>query len=245
MLGSNIQTLRKKKGMTQEELAVRLHVVRQTVSKWEKGLSVPDAGTLQKMAEELGCSVSELLGASVEEETDRNELAEQLSRINEQLSVRNRRTAKLLKTAGIVVAAVILLRLILIITGVTLFSFRADRSRFRSCSVLIGQNSEDPVYSTDEIHSAADEAADYFNKNFRDGELYVIRYSQEDCEYQSALWKKAHPEYQEDELITLFVDFRTGRKVPSVTLRTEHDYRDKSWILRRITADKWEVVFCG
>ncbi|MDY4574045.1 MAG: helix-turn-helix transcriptional regulator [Intestinibacter sp.] len=46
MLGENIKTLRKNKGLTQEELAIRLKVVRQTVSKWEKGYSVPDAETL-------------------------------------------------------------------------------------------------------------------------------------------------------------------------------------------------------
>ena len=45
MFGENLKTLRKQKGFSQEELAVRLHVVRQTVSKWEKNLSVPDADT--------------------------------------------------------------------------------------------------------------------------------------------------------------------------------------------------------
>lgn len=39
MLCENIKNLRQAKGLTQEELAVRLHVVRQTVSKWEKGVS--------------------------------------------------------------------------------------------------------------------------------------------------------------------------------------------------------------
>ena len=55
--------LRKSKGFTQEELAIKVNVVRQTVSKWEKGLSVPDAVTLQKIAEVLDVSVNELLGA--------------------------------------------------------------------------------------------------------------------------------------------------------------------------------------
>lgn len=39
MLNENLQALRKAKGLSQEELAERLHVVRQTVSKWEKGVS--------------------------------------------------------------------------------------------------------------------------------------------------------------------------------------------------------------
>lgn len=39
MLNENIRNLRKSKGLSQEELAVKLNVVRQTVSKWEKGVS--------------------------------------------------------------------------------------------------------------------------------------------------------------------------------------------------------------
>ena len=42
MLNENIKNLRKAKGLSQEELAIKLHVVRQTLSKWENGLSVPD-----------------------------------------------------------------------------------------------------------------------------------------------------------------------------------------------------------
>ena len=53
MLSDNIKTLRKSKGLTQEELANRINVVRQTVSKWEKGYSVPDAEMLKKIAEVL------------------------------------------------------------------------------------------------------------------------------------------------------------------------------------------------
>ena len=64
MLQENIRKYRKEKNMSQEELAVRLHVVRQTVSKWENGLSVPDADILMQMAELLEVPVSKLLGAS-------------------------------------------------------------------------------------------------------------------------------------------------------------------------------------
>lgn len=66
MFGENLKTLRKQKGFSQEELATRLHVVRQTISKWEKNLSVPDADTLIRLAEILEVSVSELLGAKIE-----------------------------------------------------------------------------------------------------------------------------------------------------------------------------------
>ena len=46
MLNENIKTIRKSKGLSQEELAAKLNVVRQTVSKWEQGLSVPDSRRL-------------------------------------------------------------------------------------------------------------------------------------------------------------------------------------------------------
>lgn len=48
MFQDNLKALRKRKGITQEELATRLNIVRQTVSKWEKGLSVPDSELLDK-----------------------------------------------------------------------------------------------------------------------------------------------------------------------------------------------------
>ena len=63
MFQDNLKALRKKKGITQEELAARLNVVRQTVSKWEKGLSVPDSELLIRLAEILEVPVSRLLGS--------------------------------------------------------------------------------------------------------------------------------------------------------------------------------------
>ena len=66
MLSENIKSLRKAKGLSQEELAIKLNVVRQTLSKWETGLSVPDCDMLIKLAEELDTTVSVLLGENVE-----------------------------------------------------------------------------------------------------------------------------------------------------------------------------------
>ena len=70
MLNENLKQLRKSKGLSQEELAIRLNVVRQTISKWEKGLSVPDADMLIKIADIFEVSVSELLGAKIDERKD-------------------------------------------------------------------------------------------------------------------------------------------------------------------------------
>ena len=114
MLQENIRAFRQKKGMTQEELASRLHVVRQTVSKWEKGLSVPDAELLIRLAEVLEVSVAQLLGGEAETATEEkpDAMIEQLSRINEQLAIKNRRAKRLWKIVawilGVIAALIIL-----------------------------------------------------------------------------------------------------------------------------------------
>ena len=95
MLGENIRALRKARGLSQQELAERLHVVRQTVSKWEQGLSVPDADMLVRLAECLEVSVEELLGAPKPESTAPLEpqavLADKLSALTGQLAEQNHR----------------------------------------------------------------------------------------------------------------------------------------------------------
>ena len=117
MFSENLKALRKAKGMTQEELAVRLNVVRQTVSKWEKGLSVPDAAMLIRLAEVLDTTVSRLLGADIPDEKSRNELAEQLARINEQLAVRNRRGRFILQRVLSILAFCVIFYILLIVLG--------------------------------------------------------------------------------------------------------------------------------
>lgn len=85
MINDNIRKYRKDKGISQEELAVRLNVVRQTVSKWEKGLSVPDADVLIRMAYVLDVPVSKLLGIEVNEVAV-DDLSNELARLNEELA---------------------------------------------------------------------------------------------------------------------------------------------------------------
>ena len=90
MMSDNIRHYRKEKGLSQEEMAVRLHVVRQTVSKWENGKSVPDAEVLIKIADLLDVSVGNLLGVEMEENNEKD-LTEELSRLNQQLADKNQR----------------------------------------------------------------------------------------------------------------------------------------------------------
>lgn len=107
MLSENLRLLRKRKGLTHEDIANYLHVVRQTVSKWEKGISVPDADALMRLADLLGVSVSELIGATVEDDKDENVIAQELARINEQMADRNRRSKKILKIILTVLGALL------------------------------------------------------------------------------------------------------------------------------------------
>jgi len=89
MLNENIKALRKAKGLSQEELAVKLNVVRQTVSKWEQGLSVPDSDLLIALSEALETPVSTLLG-----ETVTAPQPDALSAISEKLEVINLQLAR-------------------------------------------------------------------------------------------------------------------------------------------------------
>lgn len=112
MFSENLKTIRKAKGYTQEELAIKINVVRQTISKWEKGLSVPDADMLTQIADVLEVSVSELLGADIKEEENKNEIAEQLAKVSEQLAVKNRRSKKIWKIIGIILLIGIILSIV-------------------------------------------------------------------------------------------------------------------------------------
>ena len=111
MLNENIKRIRKSKGLSQEELAIKLNVVRQTVSKWENGLSVPDSSMLIMLADELDSTVSELLGEPIVEPTidDLKILSEKLEVINLQLAKRSITTVKTIRWILISLCAVIMI----------------------------------------------------------------------------------------------------------------------------------------
>lgn len=114
MFQENLKALRKRKGFTQDELAARLNVVRQTVSKWEKGLSVPDAEMLVKLADIFEVPVSQLLGTRIEADTAPDAIGEQLARINEQLVIKNRRARRIWTAVAVIIGAWLLMQLLVI-----------------------------------------------------------------------------------------------------------------------------------
>ena len=122
MFNENLKIIRKAKGYTQEELAIKIHVVRQTISKWEKGLSVPDADMLSKLADVLEINVSELLGSEIKEETNKNEVSEQLAKISEQLALKNRRQKRIWKVIGVILLAVIVINMLLVVLGTVTYN---------------------------------------------------------------------------------------------------------------------------
>ena len=63
MLNENIKAIRRSKGLSQQELAVKLNVVRQTVSKWEQGETVPNTETLKLLSKLFDVSINTLLGS--------------------------------------------------------------------------------------------------------------------------------------------------------------------------------------
>lgn len=111
MLNENIKTLRKAKGLSQEELAIKLNVVRQTVSKWEKGLSVPDAGMLIQLADALDTNVNTLLGEPVEETEEQvsvKAIAAKLELMNEQFAKQGERRRKIWRTIFVILGVIAL-----------------------------------------------------------------------------------------------------------------------------------------
>ena len=116
MLKDNLKTLRKNKGLSQEELSIKLNVVRQTISKWEIGLSVPDAEMLINISELFEIPVSEILGENIEkkEKDDIKVISEKLEVINEQLSnYQKEKRKKKLKTLIIIDISIVLLFILL------------------------------------------------------------------------------------------------------------------------------------
>lgn len=127
MLSENIRNLRKEKGMSQEELAAKLNVVRQTVSKWEQNLSVPDSEMLIKIAEIFEVPVSRILGETVEEtdtKTELEKISQKLENLNSLMAERNLRSRRIWLTiiavCVIIIAAVLLAFSVMFIIGMVI-----------------------------------------------------------------------------------------------------------------------------
>ena len=123
-IGEKLKKLRQSADLNQSGFAAEIGVHYQTVSKWEKGQSVPDSEMLVRLAEIFEVPVSQLLGGPIEPDAQPDALAEQLARINEQLVIKNRRSKRVWKTIGIIAACAIIAN-ILFVGLMLLFSYTA------------------------------------------------------------------------------------------------------------------------
>ena len=91
-IGKFIAQLRKEKGLTQEQVACELGISDRAVSKWERGINLPDASLMLELAAILGISVNELLsGEIIEEKEYMNKAEENLIELNGMIERNNKR----------------------------------------------------------------------------------------------------------------------------------------------------------
>ena len=136
MLAENLKKIRKDKGYTQEILAEKLNVVRQTVSKWEKGLSLPDVDMLSKIANVLETDVNILLDGQITT-TDQSEIVKQLAKINEQLTIKNRRYKKIMKTIAIILLIIVIFGILLVILNIGTFISISNSETTKTVETMI------------------------------------------------------------------------------------------------------------
>lgn len=116
MLNENIRAIRKSKGLSQEELAIKLNVVRQTISKWEQGLSVPDSDMLISISEVLETPVSTLLGETVTEAKadDLKTISQKLEVINLQFAQKKATRQKILHWCFILLCVAVIIAFVVL-----------------------------------------------------------------------------------------------------------------------------------
>ena len=246
MLNENIRNLRKQKGYSQETLAQELNVVRQTVSKWEKGYSVPDAVMLEQMAELFEVPVGELLGKEVNEEkaadykSELEQITAQLSILNDQYARGMARKQKIRKIKMWVFFPVLAL-FILSIVGIFCAVFVSCPMNYMSygdVSVAIVPEVESQMFTQEEIASATDAVMEYFAEEFEGCVLLEIYYAGDD---RSAL----ESETAGCETLVLLSDFDAVSPGDDSAFSTDNTYVGWSWILTKNADGKWEIINYG
>jgi len=241
MLSENIRSLRKQKGYSQETLAQELNVVRQTVSKWEKGYSVPDAIMLERLAELFEVSVGELLGEeqkAPEENADLAQIVTQLTILNNQCAremERRRRRRKLTSVILLSVLGALLLCLVLSFIScprgaVAVFG---DVSRVHTTEV------HSDIYTQRDIANAIAATKHYFFREFEGCTLTELYYAGDEI-------TKAEMEYYDgEEVIVLLSSFDVDSSGGDGSLRANSTYTDWKWILTRDANGEWQHTSHG
>ncbi len=237
MLGENIKELRKQKGYSQEVLAQQLNVVRQTVSKWEKGYSVPDAVMLEKISELFEVSVGDLLGETdkvTEDKNDIQQIASQLSVLNDiiakELAIKRRK-----KKITLIVLSVLFL--IFVSICITLLIPRPMMD-YGNVNNVKTQEVESELFTQAEINSAIEAVKDYFHKEFDGCILTDIYYAGDD-------FSKAEEENNKKKTLVLLSSFEVGPYDTDGGFFANSTYDLWQWILTKNDDGKWQLVNYG
>lgn len=243
MLGETIKTIRKQKGYSQETLAQELNVVRQTISKWEKGLSVPDADMLNRLSEVLDVSVVTLLGveeADVKDKQNNNVIADQLAILNDQFAKELSHRKRIRKIILIAASALILLVLLLYFF---VFRFRIDTKRQLDVNYAM---SESRIYSLTDMDEAIDTIMDDFDSWGTDCEMLEIRYAGDDkiTAENLAYCNSLANGVQFDECIIFLTSFKTPVNSEQ-GFEPDMIYTGWTWYLTRQHGGSWVVISSG
>lgn len=238
MLSDNIKYYRKQKGYTQETLAQALNIVRQTVSKWEKGYSVPDADMLEKMSEILEVPVNELLGTPSEnkdQSTEIEKLASQLAILNDQIA-REAARKKKAKKINLIIAAVIV-GVLFIGCAVLFISFPIDSLIPGDMSHVEVRQTPSQMYSQSEIENAIEVIRNDF-EDWKGCTMTLIYYAGDDICAEETKNRGV-------QTLVLYSDFRTGNVDGNDGLNSNHTYRRWNWILIKDEGGRWKHIDHG
>lgn len=246
MLSENIKNLRKQKGYSQETLAQELNVVRQTVSKWEKSYSVPDAVMLERLAEVLEVSVSDLLGGEVKETEPKPDLAQiaaQLTIFNDQYAreqARKQKIRKIKKAIFFPVLALFILSIIGIFISMRGLIYGEDPLSYGDVVGVETHYVESEMFTQAEIASASDAVKEYFHNEFEACTMTELYYAGDEL-------SKAETDMDEgdDTVMVLTSSFYTLESGGDGSFAANSTYDNWKWMLKKNSDGKWEVINYG
>ncbi len=169
-IGSFIQKNRKKKGMTQQQLADVLHVSNKAVSKWETGVNIPDTAMLVPLSEALDVSVLDLLMGSELNEADSSEVNGFATKLSESFNMIKSRYR---------IAAVFLIAVLMMVGGISLYRLYAEQVFLRQFEQLEIGDSEDIAHEKIKDASALVNENDQFKYLTPSGNVIVTEFLEE------------------------------------------------------------------
>ncbi len=245
MLNENIKALRKQKGYSQETLAQELNVVRQTVSKWEKGYSVPDAIMLERMAELFDVQVGDLLGGegkNVDYKTELEQLTAQLSILNDQYAremARQQRIRDIKKKLLIPVLAAFLVSFGGLFASVCVSCPRYEAAGYGDISLVKTHDVPSELFTQEDISGAADTVKVYFFEEFGGCVLNELYYAGDEESRMEA------EDYEGAQVLVLTSSFYVEPDGGDGSLNTDYTYSGWKWMLSREPGGEWDISNYG